>query len=309
MTLLTNSGSFKFDTALNIGPRDIINRINDLGFKASLQTGESKSSALAASHKKSIRRWRTSFLIALAFGLPSMISMMFFMHIYPLLKSGNASAHDHSANKTMNNDKFQDSHNMMDDQVTLIAGLSLENLVMFLFCTPVQFIGGRHFYKQAWKALKQRATNMDVLIALATSIAYLYSVIVLLVAMFRSASFSPTTFFDTPPMLMIFVSLGRWLEHIAKGKTSDALSKLLSLQALEGCLVTLDAEGNISSEQVIDAKLLKAGDLLKVTPGSKIPVDGKVLQGRSECDESIITGESLPVEKKVGSILIGNKLY
>lgn len=310
VTLLTNSGTFKFDNNFKIGTRDIINRIKELGFSATLQTSESKQNSLANSHKKAIRRWRNSFMLSLAFGLPSMIAMIFFMYILPGI--GTDKDIETTTTATSNNSRNHTSnpmeHHVMHRQLMLLPGLNLENLIMFIFCTPVQFFGGRHFYKNAWMALKQGATNMDVLIALATSIAYFYSVLVLIVAMLLQNAFSPTTFFDTPPMLMIFVSLGRWLEHIAKGKTSEALSKLLSLQALEGCLVTLDDQGNLTSEQVIDAKLLKKGDLLKVTPGSKIPVDGKVVSGQSACDESIITGESLPVEKKPGSILIGGTI-
>ena len=322
ISLMTNRGLFKYDTNSSLGPRDIIKKITDLGFKAALVSGESKSAALASTHKKAIRRWRNSFYVSLAFGTPSMLAMFFFMYLLPMWDEANEAAaaaashpHHQSMNETMNQNRTStplpnsmNEHSMMHTQLMLIDGLNLENLLMFLFCTPVQFIAGKHFYKQAYFALRERTTNMDVLIALATSIAYVYSVLVLVVAMLNRSSFSPTTFFDTPPMLMIFVALGRWLEHIAKGKTSDALSKLLSLQALEGCLVETDGEGNVTKEEMIDANLIKQADLIKVVPGSQIPVDGRVKHGHSTCDESIITGESMPVEKKPGSIVIGGTI-
>jgi Cu+-exporting ATPase len=98
----------------------------------------------------------------------------------------------------------------------MVRALSLDNVILFTLATPVQIFGGRHFYQQCWKAVRHRTANMDVLIVLSTSIAYAYSVIVILVAIMLQWQFSPMTFFDVPPMLLVFISLGRWLEYEAK---------------------------------------------------------------------------------------------
>uniref|UniRef100_A0A8B9ZX38 P-type Cu(+) transporter n=1 Tax=Anas zonorhyncha TaxID=75864 RepID=A0A8B9ZX38_9AVES len=235
-------------------------------------------------HKKEIQQWRKSFLCSLVFGIPVLILM-----IYMLIPDGG-------------------HHGSMVLEQNLIPGLSILNLLFFVLCTFVQFLGGWYFYLQAYKSLKHKTANMDVLIVLATTIAYVYSCVILMVAIIEKAEKSPVTFFDTPPMLFVFIALGRWLEHIAKSKTSEALAKLISLQATEATVVTLGPDHSIIREEQVAVELVQRGDIVKVVPGGKFPVDGKVIEGSSMADESLITGEAMPVTKKPGSTVIAGSI-
>ncbi len=168
-------------------------------------------------------------------------------------------------------------------------------LVNGLLATLVQFSAGLTFYRGAWKSLKNRSANMDVLVALGISAAYGYSLLAVLGLLGNDAAI----FFETSAMLILFIRFGKWLEARAKGKAGAALKKLLQLQADRAILV---ADGQ---EQEMPAIRLKPGDLVLVRPGEKIPVDGEVVEGSAAVDEAMITGEALPVSKEAGSAVTG----
>ena len=165
-------------------------------------------------------------------------------------------------------------------------------VIMFLFATPIQFIVGRNFFVGAYKALKNRNPNMDVLVAMSTSAAYFYSVYV---TFFGSGNL----YYSTAVMLMAFLILGKLLEAIAKGRTSAAIRKLMGLRAKTARVIRNSEEVEIPVEEV------QVGDIVVVRPGEKIPVDGVVTDGYSGVDEKVITGESIPVEKRAGDNVVG----
>ena len=170
------------------------------------------------------------------------------------------------------------------------------NILMFLLATPVQFVVGWTFYVGTYKGLKNKTANMDTLIAMGTSTAYFYSTVVTFIPeLFPNAA----VFFDTATMIMTFILLGKLLDAIAKGRTSEAIRKIMGLQAKVARIIRNNQEMEVPIEEVI------VGDIVIVRPGEKIPVDGTIIEGYSGVDEKVITGESIPVEKKVGDQVVG----
>jgi len=172
--------------------------------------------------------------------------------------------------------------------------------LQFLLATPVQFWVGWQFYVGFWKAAKHKTSDMNTLIAVGTSAAYLYSLIVTFVPhLIMVKGLMMDVYFDTSAAIIVLILLGRFLEARAKGKTSEAIKKLIGLQPKTARVVRNGNEVDIPVEEVT------LGDIVVVRPGEKIPVDGIVREGYSSVDESMVTGESLPVEKKIGDMAIG----
>lgn len=169
--------------------------------------------------------------------------------------------------------------------------------VLLLLTTPVQFWIGIQFYRGAWTALKNKTTDMDTLIAVGTSSAYFYSLFVLLFPFLVVGE--PVLYLDTAAFIITLVILGRLFEAVAKGRTSEAIKKLIGLQAKTARVIRNGKEKEVPVEEV------KPGDIVIIKPGEKIPVDGIVLDGHSTIDESMVTGESIPVEKQKGDTVIG----
>ncbi len=172
----------------------------------------------------------------------------------------------------------------------------ISQIWQFLLATPVQFVAGLRFYRGTMDAVRNRSANMDSLITVGTSTAWLYSTIV---TFFPGTLPGSEVYFDTAALIIALVLVGRTLEHVAKGKASEAVRRLLDLQPTLATLIRNGREEQVPVEEV------EVGDLILVKPGEKIPVDGEVVGGYSSVDEKMVTGESIPVEKKIGDEVIG----
>lgn len=197
-------------------------------------------------------------------------------------------------------------------------------LMQFLVSTPILFLGGRSFFTSTWKALKAKSANMDTLIALGTFTAWIFSSIVTFFpAVFQTVPGEVSVFFEASVFIIFFILLGRYLEARAKMRASDAIQKLFELQAKEATVLLGEGDDRLNNKRkhklkVRDSKQdnekfevqipvadLRVGDTVIVRPGEKVPVDGTVAEGQSAVDESMVTGESMPVEKEPGDTVVG----
>ncbi|HUT68727.1 MAG TPA: heavy metal translocating P-type ATPase [Dehalococcoidales bacterium] len=175
-----------------------------------------------------------------------------------------------------------------------------KSYLLWALATPVQFWAGLRFYRGAWGALRHRTADMNTLVAVGTSAAYFYSVVaVLFPGLFATTGRGADVYFDTAAMIIALILLGRFLEARARGQTSEAIKKLVGMQPKMALVIRDKREIEIPIDDV------EVGDLILVRPGERVPVDGVIRQGYSALDESMITGESIPVEKRVGDEVIG----
>jgi Cu+-exporting ATPase len=170
------------------------------------------------------------------------------------------------------------------------------NWLMFALATPVQFYVGWQYYVGAYKSLRNGSANMDVLVAMGSSVAYLYSVLIV------SGLIPGHVYFETAAVIITLIKLGKFLEARAKGRTSEAIKKLINLRPKTARVLRNGAEMEINVDEVL------LGDFVLVRPGEKIPVDGVITEGRTSIDESMLTGESMPVDKGLGDAVIGATL-
>ncbi|KAL4065861.1 copper P-type ATPase CtaA [Scleroderma citrinum] len=276
VSLATETAKVDFEPGV-VGPREIVEHIEEMGFDAILSDQEDATQKRSLARTREVQEWWSRFKWSSYFAVPVFFLSMIAPHISflrPIIG-------------------FQ-----------LFNGIYLGDTVVLALTTPAQFWTGRKFYRNAYKALKHGTATMDVLVMLGTSAAYFYSFISLLFAAFNTTpGFRPYLFFDTSTMLIMFVSLGRWLENRAKGKTSAALTDLMALAPSMATIYT-DAPA-CTQEKRIPTELVQVGDTVKLVPGDKIPADGTVIKGSSTVDESVVTGEPVPMVKQPGDPVIG----
>lgn len=278
VNLMTESGVIDHNPSV-VGARELVQLIESLGFNA-LVSDKSRSVQLESLSKiREIKQWRRLFIHSSIFAFPVFVIAM----ILPEFGRGK---------------QVLDTH-------MFIPGLYLFDVIQCILAVPVQFIFGKRFLKSAYQSVKHGSPTMDVLVALSTLSAFLFSILSMARSIWIASDTRPSVFFDTSATLITFIMLGRYLENMAKGQSSSALSKLMSLTPSTATMVTLDEENKVISEKQIPSELVQINDYLKVVPGDKIPTDGQVLSGQSSIDESMITGEVDAVNKRKDDIVIG----
>lgn len=288
-----------------IGLRAIVELIEQAGYNALVADNDDNNAQLESLAKtKEIQEWKRDFRVSLSFAIPVfLISMFLPMFIKPL--------------------------DVGSIKLPIIPGLWLGDVVCLVLTVPVQFGIGRRFYVSAFKSIKHGSPTMDVLVVLGTSAAFFFSCAAMLVSILIPPHSRPSTIFDTSTMLITFITLGRFLENRAKGQTSKALSRLMSLSppmatiyadpiAAAKAAESWDAQheidekkaddseatGSAVDERTIPTELIEVGDIVILRPGDKIPADGIVMRGESYVNESMVTGEAMPINKKPGSALM-----
>ncbi|KAF2072135.1 hypothetical protein CYY_006554 [Polysphondylium violaceum] len=275
---------FKIDCdSMVTGPRAIIKLLfQKFEITAELYNPDASDAKESLLRKREIEKWRKLFLFSCVFTIPIIIIAMVLVPIKSIT--------------------------FFHKQI--VPGFPVEALINMVLATPVQFISGFNFYKNSWAALKNFHGNMDLLVAVGSTCAYVYSLISVFMGI-ADSDFEAMHFFETSASLITFIILGRWLENIAKGNTSSAIVKLMNLQSKESVLVNVNTSNGgfqVTGEEIIPSNLIQFGDHLKVVPGASIPTDGVVAYGSSSIDESMLTGESIPVTKKVGDSVTGGTL-
>lgn len=293
--ILNTAGS---DVSYAVLVTEVLATIEGVGYDAKLQAegkNSGNSDEMIEQRRKHTRRYRKLLLMSLVFAVPT----FFFSMILPYT----------SANDVLS---------------SRLGGtnLPLAGLLMWILSTPVQFGVGSVFFKQAWGGLKHRNGNMALLVTIGTLASYLYAIIGVIQALAGSddgqmmggnplkmtGTMAAIQFFETSSTLITFVILGKYLEALAKGKTSEALTKLMSLQASTAVLLLKDNTGQVKEEKEIDMSLLSVGDVVKIIRGAKVPADGIIIVGQGTLNESMVTGESMPVTKGIGENVIGSTI-
>ena len=294
----------------SIGLRALVQAVENAGaFNAVVADSDDNNAQIQSLAKtKEIQEWKRAFVTSISFAVPVFCISMLFPMFIPFLNFG---------------------------AFRIIPGLYLGDIICCGLTIPVQFGVGRRFYISAGKSIKHRSPTMDVLIVLGTSAAFFFSIFAVAVAIAFSPHNKPSTLFDTSTMLISFVTLGRWLENRAKGQTSKALSRLMSLAPDMATIyddpiaaMVLAEKADLSEtpfspvvekktdetmaqalknrqtaipERNIPTELVEVGDIVILRPGDKIPADGTVIRGETYVDESMVTGEAMPILKKAGN--------